>query len=489
MYYILNRRYRLRGWKNRLGGLYDSEKRTVKFIDKNYYVLLMKCDGAHDIDVESLHEYQQEFIRDFEKDGIIRKAGLLDFLSSEQEYFTYPVEYKQSIHWSITGACNFKCRHCFMSAPHAKHGAPTHEQIIKIADSMAECGIHDVGLTGGEPLIRDDFLDIISELTKREINVTTIYTNGWLVDEKLLDELEARGQEPSFQLSFDGIGMHDFLRGVQGAEEKTIDALKLLQKRGIPVSVSMCVHKNNRDTVRETVKFMASLGVRSMKLGAMMDLGEWARPEVADLQLSSQENLEMIEKYIPQYFEDNAPLSVMLSGAFMYTPGDDKWGIYYKRECPADKEQNSPACGVLLDNLYIGADGMICPCMGMADCDYSVNFPNLFKTPLKDIIAYESDFNKLCHTTVAEIRDKGGKCRDCKFIDRCAGGCRNTAILHSDNYYSPDPENCFFFENGWEERITAAAQPAFEEYIKRCPPKKKENKDDEKTENAVSECP
>ncbi len=57
MYYILNRRFRLRGWKNKLGGLYDSETRRVKFIDKNYYILLMKCDGAHDIDVESLHEY------------------------------------------------------------------------------------------------------------------------------------------------------------------------------------------------------------------------------------------------------------------------------------------------------------------------------------------------------------------------------------------------------------------------------------------------
>ncbi len=425
--------------------------------------------------------------RDFERDGIIHQAGFLEFLSEEQEYKLYPTEYKYSVQWSITGACNLRCRHCFMSAPQSKHGAPTHEQIIKIADSLAECGIFNVGLTGGEPLIRDDFPDIISALSERGINITTIYTNGWLVDEKLLDEIEKRGQKPSFQLSYDGLGTHDFLRGVQGSEERTINALRLLQKRSIPTAISMCVHRKNLHTVRESVKWFASLGVSSIKLGSMMEIGEWARAEVAELQLSMEENLEMIEKYIPQYFEDNAPMSIMMSGAFIYSPGDDRWDIYYRRDCPADKEQKSPACGVLLENFYIGADGMVCPCMGMADCTYASHFPNLFDTPLKDIIAPDSDFNRLCRTTVAEVRDKSGKCRDCKFIDRCTGGCRNTAILQGDNYYAPDEENCYFFENGWEERITAAAQPAFEEYIKRCPPKKKAG--DSKQSDPIKDCP
>ena len=142
---------------------------------------------------------------------------------------------------------------------------------------------------------------------------------------------------------------------------------------------------------------------------------------------------------------------------------------------------------MLLENFYIGADGMVAPCMGMGDCGYSANFPNMFRTPLKDIIGLGSDFNKLCHTTVAEVRDKSDKCRDCKYIDRCTGGCRNVALMQGDNYYAADEENCFFFENGWEERITAAAQPAFEEYIKRCPPKKKENSEERR--DKVDECP
>ncbi len=41
-----------------------------------------------------------------------------------------------------------------------------------------------------------------------------------------------------------------------------------------------------------------------------------------------------------------------------------------------------PSCGLLLRNFYIGADGMVCPCMGMADCGYAKNYPNLFDSAI-----------------------------------------------------------------------------------------------------------
>jgi len=58
----------------------------------------------------------------------------------------------------------------------------------------------------------------------------------------------------------------------------------------------------------------------------MMGLGEWMNPELFDLQLSYEEAFEFFEGYIPQYFEDDAPLSIMLSGVFTYAPGDASCG-------------------------------------------------------------------------------------------------------------------------------------------------------------------
>jgi hypothetical protein len=83
------------------------------------------------------------------------------------------------------------------------------------------------------------------------------------------------------------------------------------------------------DTVRESVKLMASLGVRSMKVSDMLNLGEWMDPELRTLEITPEEQMTFFEQYIPQYFEDDAPLSIMLSGMFIYTPGENEWGSFF----------------------------------------------------------------------------------------------------------------------------------------------------------------
>ena len=106
----------------------------------------MRCDGAHDLEKDALSQREQEALEEMLRREVVRPAGFAEFLREEQEYRVYPAEYKRQVHWSITGACNLKCRHCFMSAPNAKHGSPTYEQIIRIADQLAECGIFQVAI-------------------------------------------------------------------------------------------------------------------------------------------------------------------------------------------------------------------------------------------------------------------------------------------------------------------------------------------------------
>lgn len=474
MKYIIDPQYHLRGWYESPTGLVDIRRKETNFFSKEQYLLLLRCNGVDDIDESTLTDADINFLERLKKQEIIHEAGFLDYLLPEQGYRTYPARYRMHAHWSITGACNLKCRHCFMSAPHAKHGSPSKEQLINVADQLAECGVFTVGITGGEPLIREDFFDILDALSQRGIIVTVLYTNGWLVDEAFLDKLEARNMHPAFQLSFDGIGCHDFLRGIPGAEEKTIQALKLLKERNYKVAVSMCMHRNNRDSLRESVRLMASLGVESVKCGTMMELGEWTSDEVKNLQLSRQEELELFEEYIPQYFEDDAPVSIMMGDTLMYTPGDDQWQIYDVRRISEEDAKIAPVCGVLMTSFFIGADGMVSPCMGMCDCGFATHFPNLFETPLRDIL-HDSEVTALSKTTVEDVRNHNPKCRECRFIDRCTGGCRNSVLMQGDDYYGIDEEVCYFFENGWEERITRAAEEPFREYLKRNPPKKRIN--------------
>ena len=471
MRYILDQRYRLRGWHKLSTGLYDAQKHEAQFFAPDFYRLLLCCDAAHDIDPGTLPEKQQMFLKNLQTEGVIRPAGWLDFLLPEQRYKTYPARYRREAHWSITGECNFRCAHCFMSAPSGKHGSPSLAQLVRVADMLAECGVFRVGLTGGEPLIRADFLQLLDALREREIAVTNLFTNGWLVNEGLLDELEKRDMHPQFRLSLDGVGWHDFLRGVPGAEEQTLAALRLLRGRGFQTAVSVCLHRKNAHTLRETVRLLASLGVSSVKCGSMMELGEWAREEVRSLQLTPTEEQEIFERYIPQYFEDDAPLSIILGGSFAYSPGDSTWSNFNEQRCTEKEAGARLSCNVLAQSFYIGADGLVCPCMGMADSGFADHFPSLEKMSLSGILT-DSDLIRYAYATVGDIRDRNEKCRQCSFADRCTGGCRNSVLIAGNDYYGIDPALCAFFENGWDQRIRDAAQPAFEAYLKRNPPMK-----------------
>ena len=486
MKYILDSRYRFRGWHGAPYGVYDTVKRRASFFEESLYRLLMRCDAVQEIDPAAGGDRQKRFFDQMLREGIVRESGMWDFLQEVQQYRAYPARYRREAHWSVTGECNLKCRHCFMSAPHAKHGSPSHAQIVGIVDQLAECGVFNVSITGGEPLIRSDLPEIIDLLNEREIGLETIYTNGWLVDEKFLDMLEKHHVHPGFQLSFDGISCHDFLRGVPGAEERTVKALRLLQARGYGVSVSMCLHRRNASSLRETVRFLSSLGVNGLKCAAIMDLGEWQGPEAEALRLTQEEELSLYCDYIPEYFEDDAPLSLMLSGAFMYAPGMPQWHVAYHRECPAEEAAETLACGVLGGVFYIGADGIVSPCQGMCDCGIAGRLDSLFNRPLREILT-DSEYVKLSYLTVADVRNGNDECRACAWADQCTGGCRNSALIAGDNPCGVDPDACFFFRNGWEERVREAAHPAFERYLQRHPASATEVWE-LKAENTLPEC-
>ena len=68
--------------------------------------------------------------------------------------------------------CNFRCRHCYMSAPHAKLGELSHDVLMQVVEQIAACGIPAVSLTGGEPLLRKVFFEIVDALRAHGTAVT-----------------------------------------------------------------------------------------------------------------------------------------------------------------------------------------------------------------------------------------------------------------------------------------------------------------------------
>lgn len=132
----------------------------------------------------------------------------------------------------------------------------------KFLDEARECGVNAFTITGGEPMLHRNFMDILTGIYERGMYVEEINTNGYFLRQGVLDQMKERGIRPLMKISFDGIGHHDWLRGRKGAEEDAIRAIRLCRANDFPVMIQTNVHRHNLDTLLETAKLMDSLMTR-----------------------------------------------------------------------------------------------------------------------------------------------------------------------------------------------------------------------------------
>ncbi|MCK5567049.1 MAG: radical SAM protein, partial [Actinomycetia bacterium] len=106
---------------------------------------------------------------------------------------------------SVTDRCNLRCKYCMPGEGIRLAGKSellTYEEILKIVRILGELGIRKLRLTGGEPLLRDDILELVSGLAKlKDIESISITTNGILL-EKYLEKLYRSGID-SINISLD----------------------------------------------------------------------------------------------------------------------------------------------------------------------------------------------------------------------------------------------------------------------------------------------
>ena len=449
MYYCLNENYVLRGWEKLQTGVVNKRSGQAVFLDPSFYGKIRNAGWMIFEGSPFLTKEEHDFLTKLKEAGIVYLSEKVKPLTPDQEYRLYPNRYLRMIHWAITGHCNCRCRHCYMSAPTGNIPEYTTEKCMEIIDQMEAAGIQAVSLTGGEALVRRDFLKLITRLTEAGIRIKTIMSNGLLVNEELLNALDELGQKPEFNMSFDGIGRHDWLRGKDGVEEAVIRAFKLCKERGFPTGSEYCLHQGNMDVFRESVKLLGELGCGSLKVNTLKAEGEGTG--IMDYMLSLEEEYQFYMNYLPQYFEDGQPVNIMLSGFFMKTQ-EGKYVIPAEKQ-PEDRDcSNYCLCGHARNVMHITADGYIVPCIPIGSVESGRNqFPNIHKTTIVEALQ-DSTYMNFIDTRLATYFEHNPECAVCQYRNRCAGGCRGNAAGSGD-LLGKDERQCAFFMGGWYDRV------------------------------------
>ena len=329
------------------------------------------------------------------------------------------------------------------------------ERICSLLDEMKDCGLRNVVLIGGEPLIRKDFLAIIDEVSERQMFVAEIFTNGSLVTPLLLDELEKRDMRTLFMISFDGVGYHDKMRRVEGAEENFYRCVRLLKERNFPVSCNMCITRESIFSIWDTIKKLSDMGVGSLTVYPPVECGLWedkAQEMGVTTELIGEEYSRVIENYVAAGF----PIDLNFYGMVFFSSKLKKYAMIPKWKTKGDDPANTLACRTFASELNISPEGILSPCYAlMADAFVRQEMPNLYSMPLKQALT-DSAFTRLMELTAADIRNHNPRCRSCEHLPTCGGGCRLSAFKKTGDFIGYDPQMCEFFKNGFDKKFLEA---------------------------------
>lgn len=132
MFYRLNEKLLLRGWEKLPYAVVEKGVSRPLFINATEMQTLQMCNGLIDLSLPLVPQEVRDLLPVLEKRGIIIPCQRGEGIHPEQAYRRYPARYIRTAHWSITSHCNYRCKHCYMSAPDAKYGELSHEQVMDI---------------------------------------------------------------------------------------------------------------------------------------------------------------------------------------------------------------------------------------------------------------------------------------------------------------------------------------------------------------------
>ncbi|MCD6154451.1 MAG: radical SAM protein [Candidatus Verstraetearchaeota archaeon] len=147
--------------------------------------------------------------------------------------------------YNVTFRCNFKCSFC--NNWKRSINELSEADALKVIKRIGDFGVPAISFSGGEPLLRRDIYNLALE-AKDYGCIVSMNSNGYLINSHVAEKLAKVFDY--IIISIDGPPkLHDKFRGVIGAYEKAVEAIKLLRKNGVKIGVNTVVSRENMNSI------------------------------------------------------------------------------------------------------------------------------------------------------------------------------------------------------------------------------------------------
>ena len=270
--------------------------------------------------------------------------------------------------YEITYACNYRCKHCYVNG--IKGNKASTIDIKNTIEQIKKNNIPELYITGGEPLMHPDIVEILQFCEKIKMPVT-VQSNAALINEEFVNSIRETNMI-RFAISFHDADENLFNEFVQteGAFNMTLKGIRCLESANIPFYLKVNVTSENEKNIKETIDYIKDK--YSFKIFSQIF------PQIADKEdmskyVNSSKTLEWL--YENNYIE------------------------FSKSKCSAGRLK-----------LWIAPDGSVYPCEMIRECVgniYSEKFETIWNG---DGIKQYMDIEEKIYTE---------KCKQCNLKEYC----------------------------------------------------------------------
>ena len=282
-----------------------------------------------------------------------------DFINSMECKFTLPEDGGKAI-WEITHNCNYGCSYCIFSCDKKRvDGELTTEECFYVIDELVKSGFKHLKITGGEPFIRKDLVEILEYASKKLI--VDVSTNASFINDEIVNRLNKINLK-MIHVSLDGNKEeHEAVRG-KLTYERTINGLKSLKNSKNKVRIGSVIHAKNENNLENLVKDSINIGANEIIFSIMEPVDGQSKSLVK--RISNEELIKTIDN-IKEKYQSNIIVN--------YNFGKQ---TTFVKECPAGDKF-----------LYINNMGFVSPCPWVYENNKNcISKISLRNNTLKDVL-------------------------------------------------------------------------------------------------------